>query len=105
MAKNEYRPDGKMDITLVRPLKPIGSKPNPGRPVVGKPEKPEQILKPIPVNPKPKPRPKPDFGKQLGQQPITMGEDYKKEIDTIRPIGNGSAMRNQYRAQGGGRFK
>jgi hypothetical protein len=69
-----------------------------------KPGKPGDIPPQRPIRPG-KPKPRPDFGKVLGQQPITMGEDYKKEIDTIRPIGNGSAMRNQYRAQGGGRFK
>ena len=47
----------------------------------------------------------PEFGKMLSQQPTTMGPAYKNEINKIKPIGNGSSMRNQYRAQGGGRFK
>jgi hypothetical protein len=79
----------------------------PGRPI-GKPidrpkPKPERPITIMPV--KPKPMPKPDFGKVLGKQPITMGEGYRDEINTIRPRGNGSAMNKQYRAQGGGRFK
>ena len=91
-----------MDITLVRPPRPIGSKPNPGRPIVEKPK---------PVKPSPKPiKEMPmkdigkDFGKVLSQQPITMGEGYRDEINQIRPRGDGSAMNKQYRAQGGGRF-
>jgi hypothetical protein len=91
-------------------------KPKP-KPKPIKPGKPKPPVKPIGPKPKPEkpgnpsgdytfqPKPKPDFGKQLGQQPITMGEDYKKQINNIRPIGNGSAMNKQYRAQGGGRFK
>lgn len=61
--------------------------------------------KPKPIKEKPMKDIGKDFGKVLSQQPITMGEDYKKEINTIRPMGNGSAMNKQYRAQGGGRFK
>jgi hypothetical protein len=91
-----------------QPGTPIGKLPKPiGRPI-GKPidrpkPKPERPITIMPV--KPKPMPKPDFGKVLGQQPITMGEGYRDEINTIRPRGNGSAMNKQYRAQGGGRFK
>ena len=80
--------------------KVIGIPPGKPKPKPGKP-----VTKPSGDNTfQPKPKPKPDFGKQLGQHPITMGEDYKNEINNIRPIGNGSAMNKQYRAQGGGRF-
>ncbi len=91
----EYKPGKPGDIPPQRPIRPGKPKPiKPGKPVT-KPSGDYTF----------QPKLKPDFGKQLGQQPITMGEGYRDEINTIRPIGNGSAMRNQYRAQGGGRFK
>ena len=71
----------------------------------GKYEMPPGIKPPVKPGKPGKPSPvKPNFGKMLGQQPITMGTGYKNEINQIRPIGNGSAMNKQYRAQGGGRF-
>ena len=73
--------------------------------VAAKPLKDEMPVKPKPIKEMPMKDIGKDFGKVLSQQPITMGEGYKNEINQIRPIGNGSAMRNQYRAQGGGRFK
>ena len=96
-------------IRKEKPLVSIAEEIMKGKPVQDMPReyrpKPGTIPPQRPIRPG-KPKPKPiDFGKVLGQQPITMGEDYKKEIDTIRPMGNGSAMNKQYRAQGGGRFK
>lgn len=79
---------------------------NPKRPIVEKPKPGPGNKGPKPIQgDEPKRFPKPvDFGKVLSQQPISMGEGYKDEINKIRPIGNGSAMNKQYRAQGGGRF-
>jgi hypothetical protein len=102
-----------------RPSRPIGSKPNPERPKRPvKPGKPKPKPKPVrpgtpppgnkiilPIKEKPLRNIPKDFGKVLSQQPISMGEGYKDEINKIRPRGNGSAMNKQYRAQGGGRFK
>jgi len=93
---SEYKPGKPGTITPEKPVKP-------GKPKPVKPGKPGDIPPQRPIKPgKPKPI---DFGKVLGQQPITMGEGYRDEINTIRPRGNGSAMNKQYRAQGGGRFK
>ena len=80
--------------------------------VAAKPLKDEMPIKPKPIDyvkpGKPempgKPKPPIDFGKVLSQQPITMGEGYRDEINKVRPMGDGSAMNKQYRAQGGGRF-
>jgi hypothetical protein len=103
MAKNDYTPDSNMDITLVRPPRPIGSKPNPGRPIVEKP-KPVKPIKPGKPEMPVKSKQPIDFGKVLSQQPISMGEGYRDEVNKVRPMGDGSAMNKQYRAQGGGRF-
>ena len=100
-------------IRKEKPGKPLGSLaaelsmiPNqPGTPVGKLPKPIDRPGGPGKTEMPSKPKPPKDFGKMLGQQPITMGEDYKKQINNIRPIGNGSAMNKQYRAQGGGRFK
>ena len=101
-------------IRKEKPLVSIAEEIMKGKPVQDMPRKykpkpgtipPQRPIKPgKPGTPKPTPKPI-DFGKVLGQQPISMGEGYKDEINKIRPMGNGSAMNKQYRAQGGGRFK